>query len=164
MQVVTTTYPIEVLTARFQVGGRFTPRGNPGVFLNDQQVETFIIEDATSQPLTYGSKLGQMATTPAFIPKHEVHILTMEGFSPLDASLMPKPVGLLVFTDTYAIRGTFHTGAETPPSDVFARGGPFFPVTDVEIFSTSPLAVDIKGAADLAYVHREAVRLFFPQT
>jgi len=164
MQVMTKTYAIEVLTAHFQVGGGFSPRGNPGVFLNDQQVETFIIEEATSQPLNYGTKLGQVTTTPAFIPKDEVHILTLDGFHPHEASLMPKPVRLLIFTDSFAIRGTFHTGAETPASDMFVLGGPFFPLTDVEIFSTRPMAVDVNGGAELAYIHRNAVRLFYSQT
>ena len=164
MEVVTRTYPIEVLTAHFQVGGEFSPRGNPGVFLNDQQVETFVIEGASSQPLAYGSKLGQMSSSPAFVPKNEIQILTMDGFEPQEALLMPKKVNLLVFTDTYAIRGTFHTGAETPASDVFVQGGPFFPLTNVEIFSTRPMAVDVSGGADLAYLHRNAVRVFYPQT
>jgi len=164
MQIVATTYEIEALTANHQIQGIFTPRGNPGVFINDAQVATFLVNEANAIPLTYGSKVGEMTNSPAIVPKSEIQILIVGDFDRREANLMPKEMRLLVFTDTYAIRGTFYTGAETPAGDVFSRVGPFFAATDVELFSIRPLATEVQGRADLAYIHKDAVRLFYPLT
>lgn len=164
MEIVATTYEIEALTSNHRVQGIFTPRGNPGVFINDAQIATFIVNEANATPLAYGSKVGALISSPAIVPKSEVQVLIVGDLDRREANLMPKEMRLLVFTDTYAIRGTFYTGAETPAGDIFARSGPFFAATDVELFSIRPLASEIQGRAELAYVHKDAVRLFYPLT
>jgi hypothetical protein len=46
--------------------------------------------------------------------------------------------------------------------DVFSSGGPLFAATDADIVPLRPLASDLGGQADLVYVHKSAVRAYYP--
>ena len=162
MEVQTSSYVVEMLTAEYQISGHFEPRGNAGVFLNDQEVHTLVIEDATLVPLTPGARVGSMPVKELFLPKGDVQVMVIDGFSPREASLMPKAIPLVCFTDTFVVRATFHAGSETQPQDVLSLPGPFLPATNVEIFTLRPLTVDIAGDADMIYIHKAAVRTFYP--
>jgi hypothetical protein len=155
------TFPVEILTSFYQIGGKIEMIGNPAVSVNDAAYSTFNIHDATLTSLTPGTPIGPVKTPMLYLPKNEPQVVLVGDFSPKDAQLLPNTVKLICFTDSYVIRGVFHTGPETQAADVFFFSpGPFFPATGVEIFPIRPLAVDLGGQADLVYVNRAAVRAF----
>lgn len=164
MQVQMTSFPVEVLTEDFQASGLFTLRGNPAIFMNDQAVSAFEITEATLMPLVSGARIGEMQVSEVYIPKSEVQVMLIGEFGPGEAGLRPKPLKLVVFTSTFAIRGIFHVGAETGAADVFAAPGPFFPATSAEIFAIRPLAHEIQGQSDLLFIHKAAVRAYYEVT
>lgn len=163
MQIQTTTYPIEIMTADYQVAGMFSPRGNPAMFVNDQSVQAFTLSDATFTPLMPGANIGAVSAPTLYVPKQHAQILLVGELAPADASLLPKPLPLVCFTDTYAVRGTFHVGAETQPADLLSdTAGTFLSATDAEIYSLRPLGQAISGAADLLFINKYAIRGFHP--
>nr|MBN1228544.1 hypothetical protein [Anaerolineae bacterium] len=163
MEVQLTTYPVEMYTASYRYDGEFTPRGNPVVFLNDQSVTTFAIRNVSVIPLMAGARLGEMTLPEVFVPKAQIQVILIGDFGPQEAALRPKPIRLVCFTETYAIRATFHVGHETNAGDVFSTPGPFLPATEAAIFSIRSLTHEINGEAELLYVHKDAVRLFHPE-
>lgn len=163
MQIQTTPYPIEILTADYQIAGTFSTRGNPAMYINDVGVQTFAVEQATFTPLMPAAHIGEMTMPTVYVPKANAHILLIGDYTAADAQVLPKEIPLICFTDTYAIRGTFHVGAETQPADVFTdMASAILPVTGAEIYSLRPLMHDISGASDLLFVNRAAVRAFHP--
>ncbi len=162
MQTTITPYPIEILTPSYRISGEIRPRGNPGVFLNDQAYPTLTIYSAHLQPIAGGARVGEMAMDELYLPKGEIDIIAIHDFPIENAMLMPNKHSLICFTETFVVRGTFHSGPETKAADVFYfTGGPFFPGTDIEAFPVRALAVEIALRAPLAYVHREAIRAFY---
>lgn len=163
MQVNIRTYPVEILTGHYQIGGEIEIRGNPAVFVNDASFSAFTIRNATLTPLTVGTSVGPVKVPVLFLPKSEPQVVLIGDFSPQDAQLLPTKIGLVCFTDSYVIRGVYHTGPETQPIDVFfSGGGPLFPATDAEIYPLRPMAADLGGQADLVYVHRDAIKAMYP--
>jgi hypothetical protein len=163
MGYVQKTYPVEVLTASYQISGEFQPRGNMIIFLNDANVSSLTITNATLMPLMPGARTGAIPSPELYVLKSEVQVLIIGDFPPEEAQLMPKKLPLVCFTDTYAIRATFHVGAETQPADVFSVQSLFLPITDLDIFTLRPLTQEIGGQADLAFIYRPAVRVFQTQ-
>jgi hypothetical protein len=164
MQVNITTYPVEILTGHFQVSGNLEIRGNPAVFVNDASYNVFSVHDATVTPLVAGSPVGQVKVPVLYLPKSEPHVMLIGNFAPQDAQLLPNKIALIAFTDTYVIHGEFHTGPETKADDIlYSAAGPYFPATDAEIYAMRPLAADLGGQADLVYVHKQHVRVFYTE-
>ena len=164
MEVQTTAYPIEILTASYQIMGEFTPRGNPALFLNDPQVASFRLEKGTLVPLMPGARIGEMAVGSLYVPRDEVQIVVIGNLDAQGAALLPRPLKLVCFTDTYAVRATFHTDQETRIEDVVATSGLFLPATDAEIFALRPLMADIGGEAPLIFIHKKAIKAFYEPT
>ncbi len=163
MQVQSKTYPIELLTSHYQVGGEFTPRGSPAVHINDPAVVSLEISNATIIPIVSGTRIGEMKAAVTYVPKNEVQVMIFGDFTPAQAGLMPRQYRLVCFTDTFSFRGTFYVGSEFRAGDIFSLPGPFLPSTDFEIFSLRPMAIDISGEADLVYVHKNAVQVYYEQ-
>lgn len=164
MQIERTPYPVEVFTASYQAAGTFTPRGSPANFINDAEVQTISLDAATFSPLVPGARIGDLRASAVYLPKDGIQLLIIANFPAAEASLLPQAVPLICFTDTFAVRGLFHTGAETQLADVLSgTPGMFLPVTDVEIYAVRPLLQDISGAADLLYVNKSAILGFHQQ-
>lgn len=161
MEVQTATYPIEILTASYQITGEFTPRGNPALFLNDPQVASFHIKEGTLVPLMLGARVGEMAVRSLYVPRDEAQIVVIGNLEASAAMLLPRPVALICLTDTYAVRATFHVGQEAPTDELVAVSGPFLPATDAEIFALRPLMADIGGEAPLIFIHKGAIKTFY---
>lgn len=163
MEVRVQAFPVEILTGCYQVGGQLEMIGNPAIYVNDASFSTFNIRDATMTPLMKGTPVGPVKVPQLFLPKSEPQVILVGDFAPRDAQLLPNAIKLICFTDTYVIRGVFHTGPETQASDVFFfTPGPFFPATNIEIYPIRPLTTELGGQADLVFVHRDAVRAFHP--
>lgn len=161
MEIRVQTFPAEILTGYYQVGGGLEVLGNPSIYVNDATFPAFQIHDATLTPLMAGTPVGPVKVPKLFLPKTEPHVVLIGDLSPQDAQLLPTRVKLICFTSAYVIRGVFHTGPETQAVDLFfSMPGPFFPATDVDIYPIRPMAADLGGQADLVYVHRDAVRAY----
>jgi hypothetical protein len=162
MELHLPTYSLEVFTANYHISGSMQPRGPISVFINDVQYPCLALTDASVQPLMSGAKVGTMQSAEIYIPKTEIQIVVVNDLAPADAQLLTGKKPLIVFTDTYVMRGNFHTGPETKPIDLFwFGGGPCYGATDVNIFGVRPLAREINIQAPIAYIHRSAVQSFY---
>jgi hypothetical protein len=161
MQIQVHSFPVDVLTPHYRIYGELRSRGEAAVFLNDEEVETLTIHDATLMPLRQGMRLGAVTAAEIHVPKTEPQVLILGGYVP-EVKPLPKTSELVCFTDTYVLRGTFHMGMEVKVLDLFyVQNIPFFPVTKLDVFTLYPMAVEVKVMAELAYVQGNAVRAFY---
>ena len=164
MDIQLKVYPVEILTGNYQISGEMQPRGNPAFFVNDEATTTFTINNATLTPLLRGTAVGEISLPALYLPKEQIQVLIFGDYAPQEAQLLANKIGLTCFTDTYVIRGIFHGGAESTAGGIlYDMPGPFFPATDVEIFAIRPLALEFGGAAELVFVQRNAVEVFYSQ-
>lgn len=156
------SYPVEILTSNYQISGEIQPRGNPAFFINDEQIDTFMIYGASITPLIRGTPVGEMSVPTLSIPRTQIQALILGNYTTQEAQLLPNQIGLTCFTDAFVLRGIFHGGAEATASTLLHdMPGPFFPATNVEIFAIRPLAVEFGGIAELLFVQRDAVEVFY---
>jgi hypothetical protein len=164
MEVVFTPYPIEILSSNYQIQGELRPRGNPNIFINDAQYATIVVHSGTLKPISHGARIGPVSVGQIYLPKNEVHVMALRNFDVKEAQILPTSFRMICFTDTYVIRGAFHTGPETKPLDIFYSGpGPFYPATDIEVYPIKALNADVALKAELGYVHRDAIRVFYEE-
>lgn len=165
MEANIVSYGVSILTSAFYITGELRPRGNPGVFINDQSYKTLTVYGAHLQPIPHGARVGAMSMEELYVPKGEVQILALSDFPPSEANLLATQHPMICLTDTYIVRAAFHSGPETKAADVFYfTGGPFFPGSDAEVFPLKPLASDVSLRTPLAYFHRDAIRAFYEQS
>jgi hypothetical protein len=162
MDFVLKSYPVEILTSSFHIQGELRPRGSPYIFINDAQYATVTIFDAVLRPIANGARVGPMNVPELFLPKNEVSLMRFDDFTAADAQILPVVINMICFTDTFIIRGGFHTGPEMKAVDLFySVASVFYPATDVEVFPLRQLAGDVSIKTDLAFVHRDSVRTFY---
>jgi len=161
MEIQKTIYPVQVLAASYQIAGEISPRSNPSMYVNDPAVLAIPIENATIVPLMPDARIGEMKVpVETSVPRDHIQVLLVANVDPSEAALRPKSIRLLCFTDTYAIRATFHVPTETEANEVFNLPGPFYPATNAEIFALRNLSVEIAGQAGLIFVNKDAIRVF----
>lgn len=164
MEVKYTPYQTEILTSDYQIIGELHPRGNPTIFINDNQYQALTLYDATLRPLLAGTRLGPVTAAEIHVPKAKVHVLCIREFSAAEAQILPNKIPLITFTDTYVARGNFHTGPETKASDLFFTGASlFYPATEVQVFPVRPLNGEIGLKVEMAYVYRTAVSAYYQE-
>lgn len=161
MQVQVKKYPVDVLTAHYRVYGEISTIGDPTMFFNNDTVSTLTIQDATLMPIRPNARIGPVSVDTLYVPKTEPHVVILGGHEH-EVNLLKKTKQLICFTDTYVMQGTFHMGIDTKVLDVFYWGGNlFFPATRLDIHTLYQMEVEVKAAAELAYVQRNAIRAFY---
>jgi len=164
MDIILAPHRVELFTASYHLSGELHMPGQPGVFINESAHLVFTLVGGLIQPLAQGAQTGRTKVTRCYAPKESIEVVGLPGIDMTDLALMPSTRRLTCFTETYVVRGDFHTGAESGPGDVFYfTAGPFFPATDVEIRAVKPAPAELGGTYPLAYVHRDAVRVLYSQ-
>jgi hypothetical protein len=162
MDFVTASHRVDILTTNYHIQGEMRPRGNAYIFINDVQYKTLTIFDAVMRPIMHGARLGPMNVPELYLPKSEAQVITFENFTAAEAQILPVVLNMICFTDTFIIRGGFHTGPEMKPVDLFySLASSFYPATEVEVFAQRQLSNDVSLKSDLAFVQREGIRAFY---
>ncbi len=164
MQVILTAHNVEIFTANYHLSGELHMRGAPGIFLNDALYPVFTLVGGVIHPLAQGTQIGAMNVTRFYVPKQSIEVVGLPEIDMAEVQLMSSTRRLIVFTETYVVRGDFHTGPETASGDVFhVTSGPFFPATNVEIHAVRPTPTDVRRKMPLVYVYRDAVQVLYSQ-
>ncbi len=162
MEVQLKTYPVDCLANGYLVSGELTPRGDPFIFINDNNITTFAIENATLTPLVADSLVAEMQQSTAYVPKTQVQVLMFGNYTIEDARPLQTTQRVVAFTDTYVIRANFHTSPEVQIGDfLFVIDRPFFAISNAEIFALRPLSTEVGGEIDLAFIQRDAIRTYY---
>lgn len=160
-QIQAQAVPVEVLTATFQIGGKLSPVGGFGMFLNDTMRTTFSIMDAQVTPLPPGWRAGGFSQAELIIPKESVQVMLVGDLDVSSLNLLPKKEKLAMYTDTFVVSGNVHMGQDERYEGVFhGSGGPFFGVTDAEVYSVRQVKTEIAGAAPIVFVQRNHIDIY----
>jgi hypothetical protein len=164
MDVILTPHRVEIFTASYHLSGELPMRGTPGLFLNDHVYPVFTVVGSLIRPMAQGAEVAPLDVPECFVPKETIEVVGLPDIDMKEMHLMPSIRRLVCLTETYMVKGEFHTGAESGPADLFYfAGGPFFPATNVEIRAVRPVASPVELSLPLAYVHRDAVRVLYRQ-
>lgn len=162
MGVPATGYPIDVFTAHYRVSGAIEMRGNVQLFLNNDLMQTLIVQDATAIPLRPGVELEPMFSSVIYVPKGDAEALVLGNVSVEDVKPLPKRELLVCLTDLFIMKGYVHVGMDTRLEDAFSiHPQPFLFVTNLQIASLYAEATGVRANALSAFIHRKAVRAYF---
>lgn len=162
MQIVHYEKTVELYTASFMVSGKLNIIGELNTFLNDSTSIAFQIRNATLQSLIPHSAVNEIKAKETFVNKDQIQLALVGDITRDDAKVLPKRLPMICFTDTYVVKGTFRGGKETRPQDFFDYGGPFYAVTDFDVYTLKPLKVDVRGQGEVIFLNRNFISTFTP--
>ena len=163
MDINLVSYPIDIFTAHYRISGAWTPRGNPAIFLNNESVQTLLIEDATVIPLRPGVELEPILAPKLYLPKGDPQAIILGNLDMETIRPFPRRELLVCLTDLLIMKGYFHLPMETKLQDVFTVMTPqqFLFVSSLQVASIYAEATGVRANAMMAFVNKHAVHGFY---
>ena len=155
-------YATTIILPGFEVIGQIEPIGPWVDFLNGKDKYVLPIYAARALPF------GGAATTPerpqVYVCRSDVLLLNLPDRASHSTVHMLKNVhSAIVHTGPLVIRGEIHLGVEASLATFLDDlPGHFFPMTNAELFSTQPLAVALPRKAELIFINRARLQLYYP--
>nr|MBN1230124.1 hypothetical protein [Anaerolineae bacterium] len=163
MQIVNQSFPVDILTSYYRVHGELVTRGDPTMYLNNQEMSLFTIRQATLMPLRPGMRVGAVMMDEILMPKAEPQLIILGKFDP-QVRLLPKSENLVCFTDSFVLNCTFHMSPDTRVEDMFfMQAGPFYAATNIKVSSMFSQGVDVNTFSEFGYLRGDAIRAFYTQ-
>jgi hypothetical protein len=155
-------FSASVVLPGFEVVGQIEPIGPWIDFLNSKDKHVLPMYAARVLPI------GGAAATPErpqlYISRAEVLLLHLPDPASHSTVYMLKNVQpAILHVGPLVIRGEVHLGVDaTLATFLDDLAGNFFPLTNAEIFSTQALPVPLPRKADLIFLNRAELQLYFP--
>ena len=154
-------YSANVVLPGFEVVGQIEPIGPWIDFLNSKDKHVLPMYAARVLPI------GGAATTPerpqVLVSRAEVLLLHLpDRASHSTVYMLKSTLPAIVHVGPLVIRGEFHVGVDaTLATYIDDLPGNFFPFTNAEVFSTQPLPVPLPRKADLIFLNRTQLQLYY---
>jgi hypothetical protein len=155
-------YNATVIVSGFELTGQIEPIGPWIDYLNSKDKHVLPIHAAHVLPI------GGAATTPeraqVYVSRQEIMLLHLPDRASHGTVYMLKNVqSAIVHAGPLVIRGEFHLGVDaTLATYLDDLPGNFFPITNAELFSTQPLPVPLPRQAELIFLNRVQLQLYYP--
>jgi hypothetical protein len=155
-------YNATVVLPGFEVIGQIEPIGPWVDFLNSK--DKHVLPVLSARLLS----VGGAATTPerpqVYLTRNEVLLLHLpDPASHSTVHMIKNMQSAIVHAGPLVIRGEIHLGVDATLSTYLDDlPGNFFPVTNAELFSTQPLPVPLPRKADLIFLNRARLQLYYP--
>ncbi len=155
-------YNATVIVPGFELVGQIEPIGPWIDFLNGKDKHVLPMHAARVLPI------GGAATTPerehAYVSRADVLLLHLPDRASHSTVYMLKNVhAAIMHVGPLVIRGEIHLGVDaTLATYLDDLPGNFFPVTNAELFSTQALPVPLPRQADLIFLNRAQLQLYYP--
>jgi hypothetical protein len=155
-------YNATVVLPGFEVIGQIEPIGPWTDFLNSK--DKYVLPVLSARVLPFGGA----ATTPerpqAHVSRNEVLLLYLPDRASHSTVYMLKTILLAILhAGPLVIRGEIHLGVDaTLATYLDDLPGNFFPLTNAELFSTQALPVPLPRKADLVFLNRARLQLYYP--
>lgn len=164
MQVPQVSYPIDVFTAHYRVSGAWQPRGNQSIYLNNESVETLVVEDATVIPLRPGVELEPVLAPKMYLPKKDAQAIIIGNLNLDDVKPLPRRELLVCLTAMFIMKCYFHMAQEAQLHDAFSKMLPqaFLFVSNLQIASLYAEATGVRANALAAFINKNCVLGYYP--
>jgi len=157
-------HEVQILTARFQLGGQLETVGPVGNFINDSTRDSLVLYHVRLTSLTPGSPLKPISRSHVVIRKSEIIFLYLTS-AETRASIhtLARHELLVAYTLVAVCRGHFHMPAEANMNNFLGvTPGTLLPVTKAHVFPLIELPDPFPAEADLLLVGRTHLQLYHP--
>jgi hypothetical protein len=151
-----------VILPTFEISGQMEPIGPWLDFLNNRDKTIITLYSAHVMPI--GASTAPSPEQPhVHVNRAELCVIYLPDRVAHESVYMLKNVQTaIVHIGPIVCRGEFHFGADkTVATYVDELSGNFFPITNVELFSTIALPMPLPRKADLILANRAQLRLFY---
>ncbi len=152
MELKFTSFAVETITPQFLLNGRFQPRGDLFIYLNDRRHLFFHFSETVFRPM-----LAAYQVNPVKLPdmniswRHIVYMSLLEEDILENLQILQSKRPVAFYTDRFAIRGALHVNPDAHEQDLVDETRDFLVVTDAMIYPLRPVkAVPSKKAPLLA--------------
>jgi hypothetical protein len=164
MELIRQAYPAKMFTATRVFEGVYQPMGALLSDINDPDKGDFYLADATFTSLAQGSKFPPVSVPEVVVRKHDVIFFYFEDESADEQfRLLAREEEVVVYTAAFALRGSFHLGAEQRVRDMFdTMRGDFQPMTGVTIFPLVQPRTAISRECRMILINVKNIQLYHP--
>jgi hypothetical protein len=151
-----------VVLPGFEVVGQIEPIGPWIDFLNSK--DKHVLPVYTARVLPFGGAATAPERPQVYVSRTEVLLLHLPDRAAHSTVYMLKNVqSAIAHAGPLVIRGEIHLGVDASLATfVDDLPGNFFPVTNAELFSTQALPVPLPRKADLIFLNRSQLQLYYP--
>ena len=155
-------YNATVVLPGFEVVGQIEPIGPWIDFLNHK--EKHVLPVYAARVLPFGSAAATPERPQVSVGRSEVQLLYLPDRAAHSTVHMLKNVqSAILHAGPLVIRGEIHLGVDaTLATFLDDLPGHLFPVTNAELFSTQALPVPLPRKADLIFLNRTQLQLYYP--
>jgi len=159
------SYPVEIFTRSFKIGGHLEPLGHLMDALNNPDRDSLLIHQGTVSSLSANGPLNSFTLEEIVLNKSDVFFISLtdkEDHSELN--LLKRAEKMIVYLPLFVIRANFHLGGETRFRDMLdTLPGTFLPITDAAIFPLFVSRVAVPGHRDLLLINKKQITLYHPE-
>ncbi len=158
------SYATLLMTELFQVVGDFRSRGNPHFFINQDEIEQFVLDSPSIYPWTF---TGLPAYRPEKLIVNRRRIFLIYFGEEETQALYRRPprrTRMVLYLPLCIIYGTVPLMSEARVEDFLDFWhGPFVPVMDASLHYLSESAHALPTSLPLLYIHRDHITAYFPR-
>ncbi len=164
MEMIRQEYTVTMFTATRKFEGIFHPMGALFEDINDPEKGDFYLTEVTFSPLSPGSRFGLISMPEVVVRKHNVIFFYFRDKSAHEKlRLLTRTERIAVYTETFALQGDFHLGAEQKYRDMFdTMRGDFQPMTDVTLFPLLQTQVPLVREHDMILINTQNMYFYHP--
>jgi hypothetical protein len=155
-------YNATVVLPGFEIIGQIEPIGPWVDFLNSK--DKYVLPVLAARVLAAGGAATASERPQVHVSRNEVLLLHLPDRASHSTVYMLKMVlPAILHTGPLVIRGEVHLGVDaTLATYLDDLPGNFFPLTNAELFSTQPWPVPLPRKADLIFLNRAQLQLYYP--
>ena len=151
-----------VVQPGFEVVGQIEPIGPWIDFLNSK--DKHVLPMYAARVLPFGGAANTPEHAQVFVSRSEVLLLNLPDRASHSTVYMLKNVrSAILHAGPLVIRGEIHLGVDASLATFLDDlPGNFFPITNAELFSTQALPVPLPRKAELIFLNRARLQLYYP--
>lgn len=164
MRIELPLFRVEVATPHFLMRGRFQPRGDILVFLNDPGNTFFRFDEV--ELLTFASEYRVPAIrqpTMSLNRRLITYVAVLEEDRAANIQALQTNRLAVFYTDWCAVRGFLHVNADTPDDDLLSEARDFYAISRAHVYPIRSMTNEPASQAPYVLIGRHAVTAYHAQ-
>jgi hypothetical protein len=129
------TFNVETIASGVLFRGKFEPKGDMLIYLNDNRYTVIRLDDAALYPVAEGVNIRGVRQPMMAITKETIQIVSvLDKADMAHLMLLSSKRPFVAYTSHYAVQGNLHVNTDARDDDIFDETKIFFAMSDATIY------------------------------